>query len=282
MATITGTAGDDIRNGTAQGDLISLLGGDDFSDARQGNDRVFGGGGEDELYGFHGRNSLFGGNGADLLLGENQNDTLYGDGGSDLLDGGLSDDVLFGGNGSDEMFGAQGGDTLYGGDSADLLDGGAGPFQSLTDGNDVLFGGRGDDVLDGALGFDVLYGGAGSDKFLYVGGTEFSTDSERYVRFAFERDVAADFVKGVDHIELLDFDAVGGVTRDIPFTRLDSNDNHVLDDGDRFVEVRNASIPGSTQLSTVIDVEAALGLNIEGTNTLTVLGVVGLTESDFV
>jgi Ca2+-binding RTX toxin-like protein len=282
MATIVGTDRDDVRIGTLLGDRIELRGGNDAGDGREGADRIDGGAGDDELYGFHGQDVLFGGSGWDALFGENQRDTLYGGDGADWLDGGLGQDLLYGGAGFDEMFGSRGSDTLYGGDGNDELDGGGGPTDPLTDGNDLIYGGAGRDVLEGGLGFDVMYGGAGGDKFLYVGGITLSPDTGLFARFAFERDVAADFVKGQDKIQLLDFDAFNGFVREIRFGQLDSNRNGVLDDADRFVEVRKASIPGATELSTVIDVEAALRLDIEGTNTLTVLGVTGLKESDFV
>ena len=51
MATITGTAGDDVRDGTIFSDTMKGLDGDDVLSGGRGIDRITGGGGRDELFG---------------------------------------------------------------------------------------------------------------------------------------------------------------------------------------------------------------------------------------
>ncbi len=103
----TGTAGDDIINGSLLDNLIYGLAGDDVINGLSGNDALYGGDGRD---------------------------TLIGDNGDDLLDGGAGDDTLDGGNGADILNGGAGGDYLVGGEGQDLLDGGTG--NNYLDGGD--------------------------------------------------------------------------------------------------------------------------------------------------
>jgi Ca2+-binding RTX toxin-like protein len=131
MATINGTAGNDVITGTTASDEIN---------GGNGNDRINGGAGDDVIYG---------GEGNDTLTGDAGNDTLYGGNGNDGFFGGGGNDVMYGEAGDDNMFGDGGNDIIYGGD-----------------GNDQLNGGAGDDVLYGGAGTSVLTGGAGNDTFV--------------------------------------------------------------------------------------------------------------------
>ncbi|HPG88081.1 MAG TPA: tandem-95 repeat protein [Hyphomicrobium sp.] len=131
MATINGTAGNDVITGTTANDEI--YGGN-------GNDRINGGAGDDVIYG---------GDGNDTLTGDAGNDTLYGGNGNDGFFGGGGNDVMYGEAGDDVMYGDAGNDIIYGGD-----------------GNDQLFGGTGDDILSGGSGTNILNGGAGNDTFV--------------------------------------------------------------------------------------------------------------------
>ena len=132
MATITGTAGNDVITGTTLNDVI---------DGGAGNDRINGGTGDDVIYG---------GAGTDTLTGDAGNDTLYGGDGNDGFFGGGGNDALYGEAGDDNMFGDGGNDVIYGGD-----------------GNDALTGGTGDDTLYGGAGTNTLTGGAGVDTFVF-------------------------------------------------------------------------------------------------------------------
>jgi hypothetical protein len=145
-ATIVGTTGDDVINGTNGPDVIAGLGGNDVINGGNGDDIICGYGGNDTLNGGSGNDTLLGSYGLDILNGQNGIDTLDGGDGNDTLDGGNEPDTLSGGNGND---------GLMGGSGIDVLDGGAD--------NDALAGNKGDDSLTGGTGADSFSGGQGSD-----------------------------------------------------------------------------------------------------------------------
>ncbi len=145
-ATIVGTTGDDVINGTNGPDVIAGLG---------GNDIINGGNGDDVICGYAGDDTLNGGNGNDTLLGSHGNDQLDGGSGTDTLDGGNDNDTLTGSNGDDTLNGGNGNDTLTGGSGNDVLAGGAD--------NDALVGNNGNDALTGGAGADSFSGGSGKD-----------------------------------------------------------------------------------------------------------------------
>jgi Ca2+-binding RTX toxin-like protein len=87
------------------------------------------------------------------------------------------------------MYGAGGDDTLIGGNKADLL-----------------LGGSGKDTLIGGLGRDLMFGGFGADTFDF----NLITESGNTIGTA---DVIADFVEGVDKIDL---SSIGGVDSFVP------------------------------------------------------------------
>jgi predicted extracellular nuclease len=145
-ATIIGTTGDDMINGTNGNDVIVGLGGNDTINGGNGNDVICGNAGNDTLRGSNGNDTLLGSFGDDLLDGGNGNDTLSGGDGTDSLLGQNGNDILDGGNGND---------TLTGHNGNDSLDGGAD--------NDTLVGNNGNDTLTGGTGADSFSGGNGSD-----------------------------------------------------------------------------------------------------------------------
>ncbi len=83
VATIVGTAGDDVLTGTPGDDVIVAGKGNDSIFAGAGNDIVCGNGGADELWGEAGRDLLLGGGGADTLIGGADKDRLRGGQGAD-------------------------------------------------------------------------------------------------------------------------------------------------------------------------------------------------------
>jgi uncharacterized repeat protein (TIGR01451 family)/CSLREA domain-containing protein len=91
-ATIVGTPGDDVINGTNGPDVVHGLSGNDTINGLNGDDIICGGDGND---------ALNGGNGNDQLFGEAGNDTINGNNGDDALDGGADTDTCNGGNGVD-------------------------------------------------------------------------------------------------------------------------------------------------------------------------------------
>jgi serralysin len=109
---VTGTTGNDSRDGGNGNDAILGLAGDDTLTGGNGNDVLDGGGGDD---------MLTGGNGNDMLFGSFGDDALMGGNGEDSLDGGAGDDELTGGNGNDTMNGGAGDDVLTGGNGPDLF-----------------------------------------------------------------------------------------------------------------------------------------------------------------
>ena len=117
MAEITGTNGNDTKNGGAKADLIRLLGGNDRSYGYDGNDTMVGGWGDDTLYGY---DDIGGGYGNDTLDGGSGRDTLEGSYGDDVIDGGAGRDQLDGGSGADR-FAFDEGDSGVGSDVRDVI-----------------------------------------------------------------------------------------------------------------------------------------------------------------
>jgi Ca2+-binding RTX toxin-like protein len=117
QATIVGTPGDDVIEGTDGRDVILALGGDDLVKGNDGKDKICGSGGKDKLKG---------GRKADTLKGQGANDKLNGARGRDKLEGDDDNDKLKGGRGKDRLEGGPGRDRLRGGKGRDSLDGGDG------------------------------------------------------------------------------------------------------------------------------------------------------------
>lgn len=118
-------------------------------------------------------------------------------------------------------------------------------------GDDILISGTGDDDMWGDAYFMDAGALGGSDTFVFAGGNG--------------NDIVYDFEQGKD---LIDLSAFGATI----FAALDSNNNGSLDDGDDYV-----SYDGQ---DTVIDLGAASG-GTAGEDTVTVAGVTGLTDADF-
>lgn len=161
VCTITGTAGNDVRSGTAGKDVICGLGGDDTLNGAGDNDIVLGGPGRDRLTGSLGNDILNGGPGvdtalyagaaparanlttefatgvgSDVLVGV---ENLSGSSMNDLLTGSATANSLIGGAGADRMRGLAGPDTLNSKDGMnrnDTLDGGTGTDRCITDANE--------------------------------------------------------------------------------------------------------------------------------------------------
>jgi hypothetical protein len=88
LATITGTAGNDVLTGTTGRDVVAALSGNDRVSTLGGNDLVCAGGGRDRANGGGGKDRLLGQGGNDRLRGAGGNDTLRGGGGRDRCNGG--------------------------------------------------------------------------------------------------------------------------------------------------------------------------------------------------
>ncbi|MDN3518668.1 hypothetical protein QWY84_13690 [Aquisalimonas lutea] len=175
-----GAAGDAVRAGTADGDVIEGTGADEVLIGLGGSDVLNGGAGADTLIGGRGADVLRGGAGEDtaaytasdggvrmdLEAGEGyggyaQGDTLEA---VEHVTGSAHDDVLSGDTEANTLDGGVGADTLVGREGADTLIGGAG--------DDALYGGAGDDRISAGEGADVVAGGAGDDHVLAGAGTD--------------------------------------------------------------------------------------------------------------
>jgi Ca2+-binding RTX toxin-like protein len=181
-ATIVGTSGADIMNGTRRSDVIVVLGGGDTIRGRGRGDLICAGKGNDKVLGGSGVDLTFGEGGADEIRGQRGmfNRAVPGPG-NDFVDGGPGggDEVIYldangpidgdlgagtvTGHGNDEiahiewLIGTQSNDILTGSEGSDVLFGAGGNdmLQSLG-GDDFPTGGAGDDEIDGGNGFDLL------------------------------------------------------------------------------------------------------------------------------
>lgn len=111
---VKGTAGPDILDGGADGDLVLALGGDDRARGRAGDDCLVGAAGDDRLLGDAGYDRLTGGSGADRLDGGS---------GENAYDAGSGDDRVDARNGRSETVRCGPGDDAVRADSNDRLHG---------------------------------------------------------------------------------------------------------------------------------------------------------------
>lgn len=253
-----------------------------------------GGSGDDALLGNSASNVLRGNGGADVLIGRGGADTLIGGPGFDIasyidagagvraslalgrglagdaagdrytgiegLQGSAFNDVLSGGDGGDRLDGLAGADSLSGGDGADIVLGGGGADNlSGGDGTDGLDGGDGNDVASGGDGGDTIVGGAGDDRL---------TGGDARDLFVFNTsdglDTVTDFRRNLDDIDLRETTLV--------WADLDTSGNGALGDNDDYVAVIGGRM--------ILDLGAAAG-GLAGLNTVTLLGVIRLAETDF-
>ncbi|MGH8952790.1 MAG: choice-of-anchor Q domain-containing protein [Acidimicrobiia bacterium] len=155
LATIVGTPGDDVLNGTSPNDVIVGRGGNDIINGGSGNDVICSGDGNDTIDGGSGNDTIDAGSGNNHIDGGSGNEAIFSGAGDDIIDGGSGTDVVSSGDGADRIEGGSGNDTLSGGEGDDEVDGGAG--------NDEVQGGGGADTIRGGSGNDRLFGGAGTD-----------------------------------------------------------------------------------------------------------------------
>ncbi len=118
-ATLIGTDGPDVLNGSPGDDVIVGLGGADKIYGFEGNDVICGGAGADRIFGGEGDDYINAGRGRDRIEGGAGNDTIIGGKGADRLSGQSDNDALRGGAGNDFLDGGYGTDDLVGGDGFD-------------------------------------------------------------------------------------------------------------------------------------------------------------------
>lgn len=159
MATINGTAGNDVISGSAADDTLRGLGGDDAIDGGGGNDFIDGGAGDD---------TMSGGAGNDTYVVDSPGDVIVelGNEGSDSVTSFITHTLESNveilrliGTTSSWGIGNGLGNAIRGNDSSNSLFG--------LGGDDSLAGVVGDDVLNGGTGNDTLEGGLGADTFYF-------------------------------------------------------------------------------------------------------------------
>jgi Ca2+-binding RTX toxin-like protein len=194
-ATIVGTSGDDVINGTEKADVIWAGPGDDTVYGGLGNDIICGGSGDDLIHGGRGNDWLEGGAGTDRVFGDLGDDHVGGGPGDrDEVSGGLGIDTVNGGSGNEDLVrGDYGYDRMDGGPgSGDIASfstavaglKGSGVWvslprhQALGDGHDRLFrfesieGSAFHDTLIGDGRSNVIMGGPGNDTIRGGGGRD--------------------------------------------------------------------------------------------------------------
>jgi Ca2+-binding RTX toxin-like protein len=194
-ATIVGTAGDDVIQGTEKADVIWGGPGDDKIYGGLGNDIICGGAGDDLIHGGRGNDWIEGGAGTDRVFGDLGDDHLTGGpGNQDEVSGGLGIDTVNGGAGNEDIVrGDYGYDRMDGGPgSGDIASfstavagkKGSGVWVSLPDhkalgdGHDRLFrfesieGSAFHDTLIGDSQSNVIAGGPGNDTIIGGGGRD--------------------------------------------------------------------------------------------------------------
>lgn len=188
VATIKGTARNDVIRASKQNDRVSAGAGDDL---------------------------VYGGAGNDILQGEAGTDTIYGEAGNDRITGGTGSDFLYGGVGDDWITDSAGNDVstnqMSGGDGQDRIYGGHGV--------DYLYGEAGNDLLGGFIGADHLYGGTGADIFAFFAAADSTNGvpAGGFAGLAGGVDTIYDFnaAEG-DRIDLSEIDAVDSSAYDGP------------------------------------------------------------------
>ncbi len=128
LATIVGTAGNDVVTGTPGHDVIVTGGGRDWVRASGGDDVICAGAardvvsagpGDDTVAAGSARDSVFGGDGDDTLTGGPKADIVTGGNGNDRITGSAGNDTIFGHDGDDDLVGSTGSDTCRGGSGLD-------------------------------------------------------------------------------------------------------------------------------------------------------------------
>ena len=241
--TYTGTAHNDVLNGSEGDDSIVAFAGDDVAignggadaiSAGDGADFINGGDGRDVIFAGAGDDHVFGGGQADIIYGEAGADRIFGDEGNDMINAGAGDDTIFGGAGDDLIVAEVGdgndvyfGDEGDGGTGIDTLDMsaatanvtvnlGSGPLSNGTasssqTGNDTIWGienvntGSGNDTITASNAVNVMNGGAGNDTFKFTSAS------------AADGDTILTFEPG-DRVDLTAIDANTGTAGDQSFT----------------------------------------------------------------
>jgi len=215
----------------------------------------------------------------DSINGRGGDDTISGLGGNDVIVGGAGADTMYGGTGNDRYrvdnagdhvieLAGQGTDTVFAsvsyaldaGSEVEVLRAAAGSTGIALTGNElnnIVIGGDGDDTITGGGGRDLLTGGAGHDTFVFTALADSAAGAAR--------DKIADFVEGVDKIDLSAIDAVQGTPGDDGF--------HFVGAGGlaHAGDLRVGTVNGNTMISADVngDHKADFQILLSGVHTLT-------------
>lgn len=194
--TVSGTAGDDIIDGSylgdPDGDIVdnddAIIPGhsinDDLIEAGAGNDTIYAGAGNDTVYAGTGDDNITSSAGDDTIFGEAGNDFISAGSGNDVIDAGVGNDIIFGGTGTDSIDGGDGNDIINGGTDADTLEGGSGADRFVLEasfGNDTITGGEAgtdSDTIWSTQGIDTTTILTGNEAGTITDGTSTATFSE--------------------------------------------------------------------------------------------------------
>ena len=298
-----GTADDDLMLGFDGNDRLTGAGGDDVLLGGKGNDTLTGGAGADTLIGGAGNDDLFGGDGNDTASYENDISGFLVNLGTGLSNDGngdndslnkvenrqrqkcIRDSTIIGDANDNKLEGLAGDDTLVGLAGNDILDGGAGidtvSYATATNGVDVDLTGLGGSATDGDGGVDTLI------SIENVIGSN-----------------AADEINGNSNNNILeglagDDELVGGEGDDT-LTGGAGNDTFVFRTGDDDDTITNGDFTAGLGVGDILDLTgtSAAGKTFAefeadhvadngtdttitiGTDSITLLGVVGLVDDD--
>jgi hypothetical protein len=298
MATIRGSAFNDVLNSGAASDRLIGLAGDDTLHGGGGDDILDGGAGDDWLFGGTGENSLAGGTGNDTYFITAASDTdqiveaaaggtdtvsssitfslataanvenLDLTGSADILGiGNIEHNTLSGNSGSNRLRGRGGDDTLNGGGGDDTLRGGAG--------TDMLAGGAGNDVLLWDAADVRVNGGIGDDMLRVRGATELNLTAAQDVI----RSVEAIDLAGINTLTLTDADVLAISSTDI--LRVDGGAGDTVIAGEDWTQIADSGdyaqyTKGGATLQVNLDVDRS-GI---GAGPAAVPGIVELSGLD--
>ncbi len=154
-ATIIGTNGDDVLEGTEGQDVIVAFNGNDIINAYGDKDVICAGSGNDIIDAGDGDDEVRSGSGNDLVMGGTGRDRIYAGSGNDVVQAGADSDTVYGQSGMDELYTDEGHDWAFGGSDNDVITG--------SYFNDRIYGQGGDDQLYGVGGANLINGGSGTD-----------------------------------------------------------------------------------------------------------------------
>lgn len=182
--------------GSFQDDVVTTFQGDDEVVSGFGNDTIFSGAGDDIVDAGNGVDIIIDGLGSNILQGEGGHDTILSLSGLNTQSGGEGSDLLVGGIQADALNGGAGNDVIRGEASNGFLGG-----------SDAITGGNGDDIMMGGRGADVFIFNTndGNDVIGQFGLGDVVFDNVNGYSVAAN---GADFLTGVDHIQLAGFSTV--------------------------------------------------------------------------